>query len=188
MRLISLCLILVLILNNCDQSEYKKLVRNELKKNVKNDSLFLNLKFGERNEDYLDKIWELNKKGIISQADGEYGTLRYPLKLNKSKNNIGDINMDFFPRFNNKKRLDKLTIKFSHEAWAPWNKELFSNKLIVKVMDTIIKWYKGNDFLEAYNDINNKKSSIFYKVDGNRQFKVYFVEDHEVIAEVEKLK
>ena len=188
MRLISLCLILVLILNNCDQSEYKKLVRNELKKNVKNDSLFLNLKFGERNEDYLDKIWELNKKGIISQADGEYGTLRYDLKLNKSKNNIGDINMDFFPRFNNKKRLDKLTIKFSHEAWAPWNKELFSNKLIVKVMDTIIKWYKGNDFLEAYNDINNKKSSIFYKVDGNRQFKVYFVEDHEVIAEVEKLK
>ena len=188
MRLISLCLILVLILNNCDQSEYKKLVRNELKKNVKNDSLFLNLKFGERNEDYLDKIWELNKKGIISQADGEYGTLRYPLKLNKSKNNIGDINMDFFPRFNNKKRLDKLTIKFSHEAWAPWNKELFPNKLIVKVMDTIIKWYKGNDFLEAYNDINNKKSSIFYKVDGNRQFKVYFVEDHEVIAEVEKLK
>ena len=188
MRLISVCLLLVLILINCEQSEYKKLVRAELKKNIKNDSLFLNLKFGERNEDYLDKIWELNKNGIISQTDGEYGTVRYPLKLNRLENNTGDINMDFFPRFNYKKRLDKLTIKFSHEAWAPWNKELFSNKLIFKVLDTITKWYKGNDFLEKYNDINNKKSSIFYKIDGDRQFKVYFKEDHEVIAEVEKLK
>ena len=83
MRLISICIILVLILTNCEQSEYKKLVGNELKKNVKNDSLFLNLKFGERNEDYLDKIWELNKKGIISQTDGEYGSVRYSLKLNE---------------------------------------------------------------------------------------------------------
>ena len=58
MRLISICIILVLILTNCEQSEYKKLVRSELKKNVKNDS---KLKFGERNEDYLDKIWELKK-------------------------------------------------------------------------------------------------------------------------------
>ena len=56
------------------------------------------------------------------------------------------------------------------------------------MLDTIKKWYKGNDFLEASNDINNKKSSIFYKIDGDRQFKVYFMEDHEVIAEVEKLK
>ena len=188
MRLISICIILVLILTNCEQSEYKKLVRSELKKNVKNDSLFLNLKFGERNEDYLDKIWELNKKGIISQTDGEYGSVRYSLKLNELEKKVGDINMDFFPRFNDKKRLDKLTIKFSHQGWAPWNKELFSDKLIIKVLDTIKKWYKGNDFLEASNDINNKKSSIFYKIDGDRQFKVYFKEDHEVIAEVEKLK
>ena len=56
---------------------------------------FLNLKFGERNEDYLDKIWELNKKGIISQTDGEYGSVRYPLKLNELEKKVGDINMDF---------------------------------------------------------------------------------------------
>ena len=59
---------------------------------------------------------------------------------------------------NDKKRLDKLTIKFSHQGWAPWNKELFSDKLIIKVLDTIKKWYEGNDFFEAPNDINNKRN------------------------------
>ena len=55
--------------------------------------------------------------------------------LNELEKKVGDINMDFFPRFNDKKRLDKLTIKFSHQGWAPWNKELFSDKLIIKVLD-----------------------------------------------------
>ena len=188
MRLISICLILVMILANCEQSEYKKLVNNELKKNIKNDSLFLNLKFGERNEDYLDKIWELNKKGIISQTDGEYGTVRYPLKLNKSENNIGDINMDFFPGFNNKNQLNKIKLMFSNTGWALWNENLHSDKLIIKILDSIKKWYPGNDFISIKGEKHRLDiSDIFIKVDGNRQFKVYFMDNMKVIVDVENL-
>ncbi len=168
---------------SCNTSEYHKLVKRELNKDVKFDSLIFNIKLGERKEDYFDKIWELNKKGIVFPAIGEYGTLRYMLKDKNS-----EIAMDFFPGFNKKNRLNKLKFMFSHPGWATWNIELYSNKLILKVLDSIKKWYPGNDFIVIKGDkIKKDVSDIYVKVDGNRQFKAYFMDNMKVIVDVENL-
>ena len=109
-KLIKLFLICygILFFWSCSTSEYHKLVKTELNKKIKFDSLFFDIKLGERKEDYFDKIWELNKKGIIFPATGEYGTLRYILKNENSSSDSLEIIMDFFPGFNKKNRLNKL--------------------------------------------------------------------------------
>jgi len=189
-KLIKLFLICygILFFWSCSTSEYHKLVKTELNKKIKFDSLFFDIKLGERKEDYFDKIWELNKKGIIFPATGEYGTLRYILKNENSSSDSLEIIMDFFPGFNKKNRLNKLKLMFSYSGWAIWNNELHSDKLIVKVLDTIKKWYPGNDFILIKGEkFKMNIPNLYIKVDGNRQFKVYLIDNMKVIADVENL-
>ena len=168
---------------NCSTSEYHKLVKSELGKNIQFDSLFFDISFGERKDDYFDKIWELNKTGILFPAPGEYGTVRQVIKSDSS-----EINMDFFPGFNNKNQLNKIKLMFSNTGWALWNEDLHSDKLIIKILDSIKKWYPGNDFISIKGEKHRLDiSDIFIKVDGNRQFKVYFMDNMKVIVDVENL-
>ena len=185
-KLINSTLILfgvVILFINCNSSEYHKLVKTELAKNVQFDSLFFDIGFGERKDDYFDKIWELNKKGILFPAPGEYGTVRQVIKSDSS-----ELNMDFFPGFNNKNQLNKIKLMFSNNGWALWNEELHSDKLIINILDSIKKWYPGNDFIQIKGEKHRIDiPDIFVKVDGNRQFKVYFMDNMKVIVDIENL-
>jgi hypothetical protein len=76
--------------------------------------------------------------------------------------------MNFYPDFHNDK-IYKMRATLNYDAWAPWNKNMGSDSLLVNVLNLFKTWYPGNPFL-AIKDKN--RGTIYVKVDGNRRITV----------------
>lgn len=73
--------------------------------------------------------------------------------------------MLFFPTFDDQKKIAEMKIQNSYLAWAPWNAEYQSDKLLEKMKEMFEKQYKGNKFIVMKTDEGN----IYVKLDGNRR-------------------
>lgn len=169
----------LLVLFSC-KSEYTKLVNKELASGVKNDSLLYGLKFGNTKKEFYQICWDLNSKGIVTHG----GNNNYVKTILRSKDTIHktkSLEMLFYALFNNKDIITGMNVKFSYLAWAPWNKELQSDKLLPVVKDSLLKWYPGNDFMMV-------KNNILVKVDGNRQIQIKKETDKDVSVLIENLQ
>lgn len=141
--------------------EYNKLVKKELAKGTRSDSLFLGIKFGMTSKEFYGFCWEMNKKGILT--DGANNTmvlykmdsaLKYPASMN------------FYPDFHDN-RISHMRVTFQYNAWAPWNKAQFADSLLPDVLRLYRQWYPGgNPFFEMKDKL---KGTIYIKVDGNRR-------------------
>ncbi|MBC7628769.1 hypothetical protein [Ferruginibacter sp.] len=162
--LIYLSAIAVIFIYSCTttgEEKYHKLVKQELAKGTKVDSLFLGISFGMTSKTFFGYCWELNKKGIIS--DGSNNTmvlykvdsgLKYPASMN------------FYPDFIDNK-ISNMRVTFQYNAWAPWNKAQFADSLLPDLLHLYKKWYPaGNDFIAL---TNKERKTIYVKVDGNRR-------------------
>ena len=69
MSFFKIFLIFLLTVNLSCSSEYDSLVKSELKKNQKVDSLFFNLRLGEAKDIYHAKSWDLNNSKKVVQGD-----------------------------------------------------------------------------------------------------------------------
>jgi hypothetical protein len=67
-NLIFLPFILVtLLIFSCERaSEYDRLVKRELNKGVRHDSLFLGYYLGMERQDFFDHSWQLNQQGVVT--------------------------------------------------------------------------------------------------------------------------
>lgn len=166
-----------LLMSGCltQGEKYTRLVKTELAKGSKVDSLFLGISFGMTSKAFFGHCWELNKKRIIS--DGANNTmvlykidtaLKYPASMN------------FYPDFY-KDKIFSMRASFQYNAWAIWNKAQSSDNLFPDVLKLYKKWYPdGNDFLK----ITDKSDRIIYvKVDGNRRITIGKYDD--MIVKVE---
>lgn len=165
------CITIFISLISCEQkSEYQQLVQRELEKDVRHDSLFLGYKFGMERLEFFDHSWQLNQEGIIT--GGSY--VEYQL------DNISpSATMAFFPEFHNGK-IYKMPIEVQYDGWAPWNKDLFSDSLIVELVDNYEKIY-GPGFIKTTHPENGKESWI--KVDGNRRISIFKMDDMKAAVE-----
>lgn len=155
--------------------KYTKLVKTELAKGNKVDSLFLGISFGMTSKAFFGHCWELNKKKIIS--DGANNTmvlykldtaLKYPASMN------------FYPDFY-KDKVFNMRASFQYNAWAIWNKAQSSDNLFPDVLKLYKKWYpEGNDFLKI---TDKSDRTIYVKVDGNRRISIGKYDD--MIVKVE---
>ncbi len=170
--------LLVLLVSSC-QSDYTKLVNKELKSGKQNDEIFHGLKFGQTKGDFFRICWDLNKQNIATHGpDNSYvQTTLYP---QDSTQHTKKIRMLFYARFSPDDIIRAMDIKFSYVAWAPWNTDLLSDKLLPKVQDTLMKWYPGNEFMKV-------KDNILVKVDGNRQIQLAIASDQNVSVLIEDL-
>jgi len=66
-----------------------------------------------------------------------------------------------------------------YDAWAPWNKNLFSDSLLNDVVGLYKKWYGNNNFIEMKDSV---KGTIFIKVDRNRRIIIGRYDDLHVKA------
>jgi hypothetical protein len=164
-----------IIFSACDSltgDEYTHLVKKELAKGKRVDSLFMGISFGMTSKNFYGYCWELNKKGIFS--DGNNNTmvlykmdtgLKYPASMN------------FYPDFYQDK-IYHMRVTFAYNAWAPWNKNQFADSLLPDVLHLYERWYPaGNDFLKM---ANKEKGVIYIKVDGNRRIIIGKYNDQEV--------
>jgi hypothetical protein len=158
-------ILMTLSLSGCYQSEYQKILKRELARNVRYDSLFLGLGFGMEAKQFYTHCWELNKKGLIMQGPSNL-FVQYELHSPDVKSKTY---MWFYPDFSDNK-ISKMRVEFSYEAYAPWNAELANDKLLEDIKNLFEKWY-GGTFIKETNKAGDK--TVWVKVDGNRRIRLF---------------
>ncbi len=145
---------------NTEQTPYNKLVKQELAKGQRFDSLFLGFYFGMQAHQFYDTCTQMNKMGLITAGMGGAkvlykikDALKYPASMN------------FFPNFYQDKMFH-MSVSYTYDAWAPWNKNLYADSLKTRLIDFYKKQYPGNDFIKIKDKQN---ADEFFKVDGNRR-------------------
>jgi hypothetical protein len=164
-RFMALLLIFGSVINGCSQkTKYERRLKYELASGVRYDSLFMGLYLGMPQKDFYNHCWLLNKKGLVKQGEGN-ASVEYQLKKGELKY---PARMDFYPKFSEAK-ISEMDVRFAYSGWAPWNKELSSDKL----QTDVLKWYEktyGHGFIEAKH---LEKGSAYVRVDGNRRISIY---------------
>jgi hypothetical protein len=182
---IGLLLIAVLFVS-CSGSEYSQLVKREMAKGVVYDSLLFDMKFGQQKEEFFQKCWQLNQKGIISNGPGNT-SVKYVLPQQNATVSEKNITLLFFGDFDENKIMTGMDYQFYYNAWSIWNKKLQSDKLVPVVMDTLKKWYPGNDFIKV--SLKKDSAEIFVKVDGNRRITIRPLDDDKIVkAKIDDLR
>ena len=151
---------LILSCNAEPTTTYDKIVQQELAKGQRFDSLFLGFYFGMESHQFFDTCTEMNKMGLITAGMGGAkvlykikDALQYPASMN------------FYPNFYQNKMFH-MSVSYTYDAWAPWNKGMFADSLEIRLIDLYKKQYPGNDFIKIKNKENIDE---FFKVDGNRR-------------------
>jgi hypothetical protein len=179
-------IVTLLLFTGCNESEYTKLVKREMSKNIVNDSIFFGMKIGDTRKTFYDTCWQLNKDGIIMQGPkNSFVQYDLPRKKNDSTSNI--IRMLFYGIFDEDKIMTGMDMKFSYEAWALWNKSLQSDQLAIVLQDTLLSWFPGNEFIEV--ELDKVEGKTYVKVDGNRRIMIEPTKDNrEVDVRIDDLR
>jgi hypothetical protein len=169
------CLTVLIQVAACKrESNLERTIQKELESGVRNDSLFLGLKFGMTMQEFYDHCWGLNKQGIVKEGPKNM-SVEYIFK--DSLNN--PIAFNFYPHHRGKmdEKIDQFNTSFYYYAWA-LNKHLYSDKLIKMLVPVLMEWYGGNEPFEV--TISGKKH--IYKIDGNRMIDLFIFNESTVVA------
>ena len=158
------------VMSGC-QSDYEKMRSREMASGVRHDSLFFGFYMGMPSEDFFAHCLSLNRQRILTNDVGGKRVKCYIKSTNPQ------IAMTFYPNFKDDK-IREIPVEFYYDAWAPWNKEYWSDQLLPKVLATFEKWY-GKGFLKVENE---EKRVVYVKIDGNRQIVVGIMDDQKVKA------
>ncbi|GAB5525246.1 MAG: hypothetical protein Roseis2KO_31180 [Roseivirga sp.] len=158
-------LLIVLGASACTQkSEYDKLVEKELATNVRQDSLFLGIRFDMDRKEFYAHCWELNKQGVFTQG---VGNMSIQYNLDDELKFVGS--MQFYPTFTDS-AIYEMPVDFQYTEWALWNDKMSNDVLLQDVRALFEKWY-GGEFIEV--ESNDGTMSILVKVDGNRRVRIF---------------
>lgn len=170
------------LFTSCQSSEYDRTVKEELAKGINIDTLKYGLAFGDTHKQFFDKCTVLNKKQLITQGD------RGMMAVHQiyDKDGSGHMKYYFFGKFaKDEDVMFGLDMEFSYNGWSPWTEQYTAENLLLEVMDTLKKWYPGNDFKKIDNEKLNEP--VYYKIDGNRQILLHTKSNRDVVGVVEDL-
>jgi len=153
------------------KDRYDWLVKKELEKGIRVDSLFMGIHLGMTDKDFYTHCWELNKQGLIRQSTSNTAVLYKMSEL------ADPVEMNFYPSFY-EGRIYEMPVKYRYEGWSPWNKHLSSDSLQLEILKLYKTWY-GEDFMEV---VHPKRGAAFVKVDGNRRITIFKKDEVEVWA------
>lgn len=151
---------------SCKRSEYSKLVKTEMAKDIVNDSLLFGMKFGDTKQEFFDQCWKLNNQKIVTHGPNN-NFVQYDLPLKEGDSSIYATTMLFYGIFDEENIMRGMDMQFSYVAWSLWNKKFKADKLVPVVKDSLRSWFPGNDFISVKP--KNSDKEIFVKVDGNRR-------------------
>jgi len=168
---LSILIFITLLLITCEQkSEYELLVDKELGKGIINDSLFLGYYFGMSEEEFFNHSRDLNRKNIL-HGDA---FIRYNLDLFGK-----DVRMMFYPEFKNGK-IFVMPIEVIYEGWAPWNRELYSDSLIVNLVELYNRDYNAEFIKSQFPPFNRE---VWVSIDGNRRITILKKDDSTALVQ-----
>lgn len=143
------------------KSDYEKMVSRESAKEGRQDSLFLGINFGMTSKEFYGHCWQLNKEGLVRQGSKNM-TVMYTLDQFKK-----EASMNFYPIFVEDK-IREMPVTVAYNGWAPWNKELEADDLMLEVLPLLERWH-GKGFLEMEHP---SKGTFYVKQDKNRRISV----------------
>lgn len=157
------------------------MVKAELAKGIRKDSVLLGIYLGESRNDFYGKCFDLNKQQIATEGAGY--SIQYLFTDSLVHKNPTPIKLLFVPAFDDKNVITNIDLNFSYQGWSPWNEHLFADTLKTKMMDLLMHWYGGNEFVIA--NVDGKE--IPAKVDGNRRILVYVRDEQSVVVRVQDI-
>lgn len=160
---------------------YDSLVKKEVKSHKSVNDIFFGINLGMPSKDFYVHCWNMNKKGLFTDGP-QNASVSYKLVNNELKH---PAELNFYPEFINGK-VYKMWARFQYMGWAPWNKKLDSDDLLTDVVNLYKKWYpSGNPFITISDE---KKGTIYVKVDGNRRIIIGRYDDVEVKVDYTDLR
>jgi len=168
-----------LLLIGCD-SDYTRMVKSELAKGVRQDSIFLGIKFGNTREEFYGRCFDLNEQKLVTQGVGF--SVKYMIQDSVAPSSR-DIAMLFYPTFDTLQIIKGMDVEFLYPGWGPSRRELQSDSLSLRVQKILVDWYKGNDFVIVR--IDEKDTPI--KVDGNRRILMQLEDEQRVLVHIQDL-
>ena len=171
-----------ILFSGCFQSDYTKLVKSELARGIRVDSILLGINLGDTQDEFFGKCFDLNKNQLITQGPSGL-SVQYRFADSLVHNTPTPIRMLFSPSFDDKKMIASMELEFTYAAWAPWNQHLQSDSLKIKVMDLLMLWYGGNEFVTA--KVNEKEIPV--KLDCNRRLLVHIKDTQSVVVSVQDI-
>lgn len=155
--------------NKTATNDYSELEKKELASGKHIDSIFFRINFGMPSKSFFTYCWEMSKKGLFTDGENNQFVLVH-LHNGELKHNAS---MNFYPDFYQDK-ICRMRVQYQYEAWAPWNKNLFSDSLLADVLQMYEKRFPGNSFIK----ISEKgKGTVYTKVDGNRRITAGILND-----------
>ena len=154
------------------KARYERKLSRELSTGVRNDSLFMGLYLGMPAKDFYLHCWELNRKGLIRQGQRDT-TVEYMMEQELNH----PAAMNFYPIFVEGK-IFEMPVRYNYSGWAPWNKTLSADSLLLDVLSLYKKNY-GKRFMYVAHP---EKGKAYIKIDGNRRIAIYKENDLNVWA------
>ena len=173
-------LILIPFLSGCE-SDYTKLVKSELAKGIRRDSILLGISFGNTRNEFNGKCFDLNKQHLVMEGAGH--SVQYLFTDSLVHRKPTQIRLLFVPAFDDKEIITNMDLNFSYVAWAPWHRQFQADSLENKVKKLLMLWYGGNEFVTAH--VGDNKIPV--KLDGNRRVLVYRDDPQRVIVRIEDI-
>ena len=179
-------LTLIFLLTSCSENlppahTYAGKVARGLKSGETHDSLFMGYHFGMDRQEYYDWCFALNKQQKLQQGSGVnvYTRLENELKHPAAFH----FSADFYEN-----EIALMNLKYRYDAWAPWNKDMGADSLLVDLQNYLKKEYGGSDFfIAAHPEVPKRK--VYCKIDGNRQIILFkSIDESEVLGEMYDLR
>ncbi|MFZ9982664.1 MAG: hypothetical protein ACO3FI_11600 [Cyclobacteriaceae bacterium] len=175
-------LALAIMVTGCLQSEYTKLVKEELATGVRKDSVVFDIELGDSRDEFYAKCTELNKQQLIMQGSGAFSVQHF-FKDSLVHSKPREIKLLFSPIFDKGDTLAGMDLDYSYSDWAPWNKSAQSDSLEVYLIRLLELKFKGNPFIE----VKSQNVPLKVKVDGNRRMVIVKKNEQIVSVKVQDL-
>ena len=111
-------IMLSVVLSGCFQSDYTKLVKSELAKGVRQDSLLFGIRFGDSQNDFYGKCFDLNKQRLVTQGPGN-NSVQYIFTDSLVHDQPTEMRLLFFPNYDESQKIVEMNMELSYPAWAP---------------------------------------------------------------------
>jgi hypothetical protein len=143
------------------------------KGNMNTDTLFLGISLGMNKKVFYDYCWEKNKEKVFS-----HGPANQEVEYRLADNGVNyPVMMRFYPNFHEEK-IYEMPVLFKYEAWAPWNRNMQSDSLLVDMLDVFKQWY-GTEFKVV---VHPSQGPVYVRRDDNRRINLFIRDDQFVQA------
>ena len=159
------------------------MVLEESARGIRQDSILLGINFGDSRNDFYGKCFDLNKEQLVSQGPSN-SSVQYLFTDSLVHEKPQEIRLLFFPTFDKNDKIAEMNLELSYMAWAPWNEGLQSDSLKGKVMDLLVTWYGGNNFVLAR--VHGEEIPV--KVDGNRRILIFLKDRQSVTVKIQDIQ